>query len=65
MGKPGYCDCGRRIVVIRRSGFRTFKIGKPADNSHDLCSKCFKAQRDRDLAVAHNTARLNLAAESS
>lgn len=48
MFRPKYCACGRRIVVIRRTGYRTIKVGTPQDSAHDLCSKCFKAQKDRE-----------------
>lgn len=44
-----YCPCGRPIVVRyldRRTGVGRFMV--PQDDGHDLCSKCYKAERDRN-----------------
>ena len=40
------CECGRKIVV-RING--RYKLA--TDNQHDLCHKCWKAERDRDRAM--------------
>jgi hypothetical protein len=41
-----YCECGRKIVVFKCKGFKGVKQGK-AD--HELCQKCWKAERDKEV----------------
>ena len=41
-----YCECGRKIVVFRSKGFKGVKQGK---SDHELCQKCWKAERDREV----------------
>lgn len=36
------CDCGRAIVVKIRGRYKY-----PKDNDHDLCQRCFKAEKQR------------------
>lgn len=43
------CACGNRIVV--KHHFFRKKFYKP-NKDHNLCAKCYKAQRDRDRARA-------------
>ena len=48
-----YCSCGRKIAVARSKG----RAGVIQSKNHDLCQKCWKAERDRE----RNTVReLNL-----
>lgn len=37
---PRYCECGRRIVVLKNRG------GHVADDEHNLCRKCYESHRD-------------------
>lgn len=41
--KPRTCHCGRKITVTYQG-----KVYIPEDNHHDLCQKCWKAEKDRE-----------------
>jgi hypothetical protein len=39
------CRCGRKIRVNYSKGRKG--VRRPPDGAHDMCSKCWKAERDR------------------
>lgn len=55
MSAPTCAGCGKRPALYFRRQWR--KVGRPvlivgSDESHTLCSQCWRAERNRDRAVA-------------
>lgn len=42
-----YCECGRKVVVRRSKNRGGVKQGK---DDHELCQKCWKAERDKEVS---------------